>query len=380
MKIAQVSPAFHPAHIYGGPTYSALRLCEALAEAGGEVRVLTTDANGRERTLDVDTSREVELAPRFRVRYCHRIAVHAVSPSLVGNLPELLRWADVVHLTAAYNFTTFPTLMACRALGKPLVWSPRGGFQRWEGTTRARTKDAWDAACRSLAPRRLALHVTSQDEARQSLVRFPNVRAAVIPNGVDIPEPHAKEDSSVLRLLYLGRLHPIKGIENLLEACAKLGGDPNIRWSLALGGDGDEGYRSQLQARTIELGLSDSVRFMGDVRGDAKQALFHAADVVVVPSHSENFGIVVTEALAHGLPVIASRGTPWERLEEVGCGLWVANDPGSLADAIRRVAAMPRTEMGARARQWVESEFSWKRVARDTLALYESLVGPRKYA
>ena len=121
MKVAFVTPSYHPAYVYGGPTYSAFGLSRALARAGCDVRVLTTDANGRDQVLDVDTSSELELEQGLRVRYCHRVAIHSVSPAFLFALPAVIEWADVVHLTAVYNFTTVPTLLATKAARKPLA-------------------------------------------------------------------------------------------------------------------------------------------------------------------------------------------------------------------------------------------------------------------
>src|SRR5262249_52028069 len=151
---------------------------------------------------------------------------HAVSPVLLTVLPSYIHWADVVHLTAVYSFPTFPTLFFCRLFNKPVVWSPRGALQRWEGSSRVVHKWVWESICERLAPRSgLVLHVTSQAEAEQSRRRFPRLRAVVIPNGVDVPQNLKRNASNgTLRLLYLGRLHPVKGIEALLEACGIVGG------------------------------------------------------------------------------------------------------------------------------------------------------------
>ena len=96
---------------------------------------------------------------------------------------------------------------------------------------------------------------------------------------------------------------------------------------------------------------------IGDIRGDEKQRMFERTDVVVAPSFTENFAIVVAEALAHGAAVIASTGTPWKEVERVGCGLWVANDPASVADAIIKINTMPIAEMGERGRRWMATRF-----------------------
>ena len=103
-------PSFHPAYSYGGPIRSTFELCRNAVELGGEVRVLTTDADGLDRVLDVDKNEEVEFPEGFRVRYCPRRQRHSVSPTLMRLLPTYMRWADVVHLTGVYNFPTFPTI------------------------------------------------------------------------------------------------------------------------------------------------------------------------------------------------------------------------------------------------------------------------------
>jgi glycosyltransferase involved in cell wall biosynthesis len=292
---------------------------------------------------------------------------------LLRHLPEIVRWAEIVHLTAVYNFTTFPALMACSAIGRPVVWSPRGAFQRWEGSTKRGLKGIWESAARVAAPKRLTLHVTSEDEARQTAARFPGATVAVIPNGIDRPAQKSRSESSTLRLLFLGRLHPIKGLENLLEACNRLADWPRD-WVLTIAGDGAADYRAHLETMAETARLAHRIRFVGHASEAEKTELFAESDVVVVPSHSENFGIVVTEALSHGVPVIAAKGTPWARLEGMNCGLWVSNDPRSLAAAIRKMDTLPRHAMGERGRLWMQQEFSWAHVASATLDLYRQAV------
>src|ERR1700737_1602234 len=104
------------------------------------------------------------------------------------------------------------------------------------------------------------------------------------------------------------------------------------------------------------------MEMLGTILAEAKKRLFDWSDVALVPSYTENFAIVVAEALAHGVPVIASKGTPWSRLEEMRCGLWVDNDPETLADAIRGINTMPLQDMGTRGREWMQNEFSWRSV------------------
>jgi len=372
MRIAHVTPAYYPARVYGGPPESTYQLTRHLARRGGEVRVLTTDANGLTRVLDVDKARELTLEAGLRVRYCPRWLFHAAAPSLLARLPELLRWCDVVHLTAVYNFTTIPTLAAARAQGKPVVWSPRGGLIRWQGATKPRAKAAWEGVCRAVAPKHLVLHVTSAEEAQKSEARMPGFKAVVVPNGVSVPAEAPHRAGEALRLLYLGRLHPIKGVENLIAACAKLEESLGRPFTLTVAGGGDAEYEMALRAQAAPL--AERVRFLGEVGEAQKEELFASTDVLVAPSYSENFGLAIAEALAHGLPVIAGRGTPWRGLEEQGAGLWVDNDAETLARAIAQASAMPLAEMGARGRRWVEEAFGWDNVAKQMMDVYRDLL------
>jgi glycosyltransferase involved in cell wall biosynthesis len=375
VNVLQVNPSFFPATIYGGTIESGLHLSRALADRGCSVRVLTTDANGRRSVLDVEKGRDVEVLGSLRVRYCRRIAGHTVSPELLGALPAYVRWADVVHLTAVYSFPIIPTLAACRAAGRPVVWSPRGALQRWSGSTRLAAKALWERACRAASPRRLVLHATSEDEAVESAGRIPGVATAVVPNGVELPDALAEPGAaSRLRLVFLGRLHAKKGIENLLDACALLERESDLDWALTVACAGDPEYARSIGERVARLSLSPRVSLAGEVTGAAKSDLLRGADLVVVPSHTENFGIVVAEALAHGVPVVASRGTPWRRVEEVGCGLWVENDPRTLAEAVLRMSRGPLGEAGRRGRSWMEREFAWDARAREMIDVYDGLL------
>lgn len=378
MKILHIVPSYYPAHVYGGPIESVHLLCRHLAKNGLDVRVLTTNTNGLDAVLDVETSREIEFEAGLSIRYCRRVMRHSVSPSLLRWLPAYVRWADLIHLTAVYSFPTLPTLLASRLYGQPVVWSPRGALQRWRGSRRIGQKKLWESMCRLVAPRQLVLHTTSREEAAESLKCFPAVGTTVIPNGVAIPAEVSRGcRNGELRLAFLGRLDPKKGVENLLAACGVLKRNQKTKYSLKIAGAGPASYTQALKSQIESLWLSSHVELLGEVSGEAKTHLFQTADIVIVPSHTENFGMVVAEALAHGVPVIASRGTPWNRLNEVGCGLWVDNSPNSLARAIEQMSQMPLSEMGQVGREWMQKDFSWDECAREMINLYTNLAKPR---
>ena len=377
MNILHITPACYPASYWGGPVFTVYALNNALSGIPGvTVKTLTTDAAGAKVGQRLEYSQLAGLYRNQELIMQRRIAGASVSPGMLWELPALVRWADVVHLTGIYSFPTFPVLIVCRLLGKPLVWSPHGAIQdvyEWEGSRRKGLKRIWEILCNALvSPGRVALHVISEREKAPTQSRLPRASAAIVPNGVEIPAAIPERNwlpDGRLRLMYLGRLTPKKGIENLLYAMEKLD-DPNV--TLAIYGTGEDGYVASLHALAGKLGLSGkNVFFAGPVDGERKEQAFYQADVCIVPSNTECFCMVVAEALAHGVPVIASHGTPWEAVEEKQCGLWVDNSPDSLVRAIIKMRGMALPGMGARGREWMKQNFSWSVVARDMLRLYE---------
>jgi glycosyltransferase involved in cell wall biosynthesis len=342
-----------------------------------EIRVLTTNANGRDRVLEVPTDMETPIQDNLKVRYCRRQRAESISISLWHELHPLIDWADVVHLEAVYSFPTIPTLWLARRLQKPVVWSPRGALARWSGARHPWLKNIFDQTCRMSLGKRLLFHFTSEQEQEGSLKRFRGAQSVVIPNGVEIPKTSSRVSSngnSKLHLLYLGRLDPIKGIENLLDACVRLDDLAVPDWELTIAGGGEPAYTEHLRRMAGQDGIAGRVRLIGPVEGESKEAAFAGADMVVVPSHSENFCIVAAEALVRGIPVIASRGTPWSGLESHGCGLWVKNDPRGLAEAVARLSRMPYKAMGEKGRAWMQAEFTWGSIGARMLEVYRGLI------
>ena len=374
MKILHVTPYFMPAHNYGGAVESLYRLCLNLARLGCDVRVLTTNADGPRKLLNVEPGRQVSIAAGFEATYLNRIARLEVSPGLLMRLPIEVRRAEIVHLTGVYAFTTIPTMLACRIMGKPLLWSPAGALQQWHGSRGRSIKRIWEVICRLAAPRATMVHVTSEVERTESAHRFPNFPVAVIPKAVRIPASvnHLAADG-ILRLGYIGRLHPRKGLDNLLEACRILK-EQGVAYSLVIAGAGRAHYTRSLTRKIAALGLAGTVSMAGEIHGNAKRGFFEALDLLVVPSYTESFATTVAESLAFAVPVIASRATPWSRLEERGCGLWVDNDPKTLAQAVQRMRSMPLEEMGRRGREWMAAEFSWDAAAREVCNTYSMML------
>lgn len=344
-----------------------------------QLKVVTTDSAGPKRAdrLETGSIDYGALYPNYTVCFFQRITGHSASLELLLRLPSFVRWSDVVHLHAIYSFPTIPTLLLCRIWRKPVVWSPHGALladKKRANSRRRRLKRFWLSVCNAIMQDgRVILHATSKEEKAATLTQIPNTKTAVIRNGVEALRNIPKRDylpGEKMRLLFIGRLDPIKGIENLLEAVKRLD-DPSI--ALAIYGNGDTQYTLHLKQYAERLNLlGSSVNFFGQVDGKAKTSAFLNADICVCPSYSESFAMVVAESLAHGVPVIVSRETPWKAVEDKQCGLWVDNTPESLARAIRSIRQMRLAEMGKRGWEWMKAEFSWESIGAEMLGLYRS--------
>ena len=381
MNILHVVPTFYPATYWGGPIFSLHALCNALAARPGfELKVVTTDAAGPRLAERLNVAEfPVRYAAGYEVYFSRRRWGREISLGLLGQLWAMIRWADVVHLTGTYSFPVIPALLLCRVFGRPVVWSPRGGLQRWAGSSRPWAKLLWERVCNALLVKgRAVLHVTSEKEGKESGLRIPRAEIACVPNGVELPAMPANrrwKPEGRLRLLYMGRLDPKKGIENLLKALVSLS---DIDLQLMICGRGVEDYEEKLQRLVAQLRLGGRVRFLGQVDGVNKAHVVFHSDLCVVPSFTENFGMVVAEALAHGVPVIASQGTPWAGLVQRGCGMWVENSPQSLAGAIALMSQSNLELMGDRGRKWMERDFCWRTIAGRISEVYVKLASDQQ--
>ena len=369
MKLLHVTPAFYPATYWGGPIWSTKAICDGMAaKSDVTLRVLTTDSAGpavsqRAQTADLP----------YQVRHARRWAGHSIAPGLLRQLPQAMRWADVVHLTAVYNMPTLPVFALARLLGKPLIWSPRGALQAtqdWEAAPKRPTKQSFERLLNAIRPPQMLMHVTAPQEAATSIKHFPDVAIKVIPNAVDVPANLHRPDrpSGQTRLIFLGRLHPKKGVRELVAAMARL---PRS-FTLDVYGDGDADYVAEL--KRVASAYGERIHFHGHVGDVQKAAAFARADIFVLPSHSENFGIAIAEALAHGVPVLTTQATPWRALASQGCGRCIDMKVGDLAQTITAMAASDLAAMGARGRGWMQRDFSPQAMVASFDELYRDMM------
>lgn len=354
----------------GGPLISIPGLCQALLSAGVDATLLCLD-------LPEESSRNVRVR-NFR-RWGSPIWKElSISPTLRKATHEAARGADVIHVHGMWQMPCIYPARAVKRTECRLLASPRGSLSKAAfAHSRRRKWILWWIAQRRLFERADCIHATSNAEAEDIRRIGLTAPIAVIPNGVHITQLPARIEHPTRRcILYMGRLHAIKGLDLLMRAWSAAQ-DRATDTELLICGDGGRDDRRQLEASVRELGLR-RVKFQPAVTGAAKHAVLAEASVVVLPSHSENFGMVVAEALSAGIPVVASMGTPWKGLIEHGCGWWLGRDVESWAEALVSAATMPERdlrEMGDRGRRWMDSEFSWSHVAEMMSVTYLWVLG-----
>jgi glycosyltransferase involved in cell wall biosynthesis len=257
------------------------------------------------------------------------------------------------------------------------VVSTRGMLEPWAISHKKLKKQLawWLYQRRDL--RRASFHHTTAPAEAQNLRRLKlGVPVGVIPNGVDEAHvDHSQRHRSETRTaLFLGRLHPVKGLSLLLDAWARL---RPAGWQLQIAGPDEIGYRAALEDKITAASLSGAVQFLGSLDGAAKQHAFLEADLFVLPSLSESFGMAIGEALAHGLPVLTTTGAPWPMIAQRGCGWSVAPTVDGIADGLRHATALDSAKlaaMGESGRELVRSDFAWPNVAKQFITTYESLL------
>jgi glycosyltransferase involved in cell wall biosynthesis len=360
----------------GGPSYSIPALCQSLARYGADIRLFSV--KGRDLWLGDD--RVSEYSERRFVQNCGRVPIARKlrwSAELGAALKRVGPDIDVIH---DHGVWLMPNVQAGRAAirsGRPLVVSPRGMFGAAALQFSRNIKRVFWAIAQGPTVRDAAcFHATSEQEYHEIRAFGLSNPVAVIPNGIDVPNaaPVAPEEGPERIVLSLGRLHPKKGLDGLIRAWAAIErAYPD--WRLRIVGPGEQGHGETLRALVTELG---AVRITVEdaIYGDAKMAAYRQADLFVLPSLNENFGLTVAEALAAGTPVISTKGAPWSGLVSEKCGWWIDHGVEPLAAALAEAMSSPRRlldEMGARGREWMRRDFSWSRAAGDMLAVYRWL-------
>ena len=284
----------------------------------------------------------------------------------------LLGWKpDVVHIHAIWTPFSVRMLRWCEKNAIPYIVSPHGCLmQRVLQKGKLKKWIFLNLLLRPLLNKARCWHCTGEGEVAACKKIGFNGPFSIIPLGCIIPNLGAQKQNIVL---FLGRISEEKGLRLLLGAWKALGIED---WVLVLAGPDWFGERKVLEEK-IKSESIPNVSFPGAADEYLKDKLYREAKIFVLPSPMENFSAVVLEALAYAIPVIATKGTPWQELRDYKCGWWIDQGEDALETALKAAMSLEddeRADMGVRGRTLVAEKYSWDKVSDSVLALYEKAI------
>jgi glycosyltransferase involved in cell wall biosynthesis len=354
LKIFLAATSLHDS--YGGPAYSVARLAAELVNLGNEVALWS--ANGSLPSLD--TSCRVLSGP-------------------LGNALKDMGTPDVIHDNGLWMPHNHWIAKAATAARIARVVSSRGMLEPWALRHKPFKKGiAWRLYQERDLNSAARIHATSTTEAANIESLDLHVRTSVIPNGVDVPvvlrESARTETPSHRIALFLGRIYPVKGLPMLVRAWEATR-PPG--WILKIAGPDEAGHQEEVESIIRSCRLQEAIKFVGPADAEAKARLFREAELFILPTHSESFGMAIAESLAHAVPVLTTTSAPWPVLEKRNYGWRTPPTIDGLKEGLLRATqanAGDLREMGNRGRAFVELELNWRMVGTHFCELYSEVV------
>lgn len=351
-----------------GPSYTVPRLCESLIRTGVNLHLAA-----------------LNWAPmRGSLPYLKTFPL-GFGPRRLGTSPSMRRWLeeearsgriDLIHNHSLWVMANVYPGRACKYGRCQLVVSPRGTLSKWALRRSALQKRIfWRFLQAQVLKGATCFHATAEseyDDIRRLGFRQP---VCILPNGID-PPPFVEKTATGHRiLLFLGRIHPVKGVDMLLKSWQAV--ETRFpEWELHLAGPDDDGYLAKMRGLVAHLRLKRVV-FRGLLLDEEKWRAYSTSSLFVLPTHSENFGMTVAEALGAGTPAIVTKGAPWAGLETQGAGWWIDIGIDPLVACLEQALALPEmrlAEMGQAGRDWMERDYSWDRIGKQLSVTYHWLL------
>ncbi len=390
MKILQIIPSI--SLIYGGPSQMVRGLSAALAEQGVYVTILTTNSNGDFGQLPLSVPLAQPLEEQgYEVIYfnCSPFRRYKFSLGLLNWLWHHGQDYDLAHIHALFSPISTAAATLCRLRKLPYILRPLGTLDPLD----LRKKQALKKIYGNLLERpnlqgAAAIHFTTQQEADVSERYGTNSPAIILPLGVTPPSLSDLEpfplpiieatDNQIPTLLFLSRIDPKKGLELLisaLENLKKVGA--NFHFILAGSNPQDPDYEQQILAQVQASTIATDTAIAGFVEGEAKWHLLKQADLLILPSYYENFGIVVAEAMAVGTPVLISDQVYiWPAVKAAEAG-WISScSIQSLTEQIQVALKDPQElkRRGQNAQRLASEQYTWPAIAAQTITIYQNLL------
>ncbi len=383
MRVLHIASFYGSDVSTGGVARAADLLARSQARIGADVTFLAPDLGSRNGQGGCKReNREGVWVEFFAPGRClRRLLPWSFFKAWLGRMGDF----DIVHIHGIWSFLGTWGALAARRVHVPYVVSPQGMLNRWAMRFRAYKKiPYWYAVERHTIGGAAWIHFATEEEQHQAQVWIARKKSKVIPIGLDLQEFGALPARGEFRdrhripkegllLGFLGRIHPIKGLDVLLRALVRVK-EEVADVILAVAGPDENGHGRRLQRLAENLGVEGQVRWLGTIQEEAKYEFLVDADIFILPSYSENFGLAAVEAMAVGCPVILGRGVNIAaQVEAYGAGWVVSTEPEALATAI--VGALRNHErrktMGQAGRHLVSELYDGQAVAREMLKGYE---------
>jgi glycosyltransferase involved in cell wall biosynthesis len=387
-RALHVIPSVAPVH--GGPS-AAIRLIEqALDASNWRSETATSTDGGHGQKLERPTASLVREEGANRWYFARNTEFYKVAWSFIPWIRRHVADYDVVHIHALFSFMSVVAALAARRAGVPYVVRPLGVLNQYGVTRRRpwlkRVSLNWIEG--PILESAAAVHFTAEAECEEALALGLRMRHVIIPLGFDLSthQPAGVTEDGTARsghepqLLFLSRLDPIKNLEGLIDAVALMR-SRGIDASVKIAGDGAANYVSGLKARAADRGVAKHFSWLGYVSGEVKARLLKSTDIFVLPSHSENFGVAVLEAMAAGMPCVVGRGVALATmLQKAGAGIAVDTSAEGIATGIQHYldSEAERRRAGVAARELAEREFSMETMSKRLVDLYETVRNPRR--
>jgi glycosyltransferase involved in cell wall biosynthesis len=388
MKVLHVIPSV--GRVRGGPSESVLGMVKALNSYGVTAEIATTNDNGLD-LLEVPLEQRTiyqEVPIWFFSRFSPAVPAireFAFSAKLSAWLVQNIHNYDLVHVHAIFSYPSTSAMLIARWQKIPYIIRPPGQLCDWALQYKSRKKEIYlNLVEYANINHSSAIHFTS-DKEQQEASKLPLTSPSfIVPHGICIP-PEIPNASQLLRqylqvpedepiVLFMGRLHPVKGLDYLIPALGKL---KEQRFTFVLAGSGDQDYEEVVQRLLTESGISDRTRSLGFVTGDLKNLLFQGANVLAMTSYQENFGMAALEAMGAGLPVIVSSGVGLaSTISQNQIGDVVELDIDAISVSLKNYLdnLSQSQEIGKQARQFVLENYSWNSVAVRLNDIYTRII------
>ncbi|MFN3629338.1 MAG: glycosyltransferase [Casimicrobiaceae bacterium] len=375
MRVLHVIPSL--SRVHGGPSRAARMMERGLRDAGVAVSVATTDDDGAGRSAR-PLGRWIDEEGGTRIYFRRWTRFYQSAPGALPWLWRHVRDFDLVQVHALFSFMSIAGAAVAYARGVPFIIRPLGTLASWGLSARRPLLKRLSLGLieRPLLRAAAAVHCTSEAEANEVRALEPGARTCVIPLAVESAAVELRPaESTEPVVLFLSRLDPKKNLEAVLDAWPQvLAAHPGAR--LRVAGTGAPDYVGRLRAHCDALGVGESVDWLGHLEGAEKEAAFAGAWLFVLPSHAENFGIAVAEALARGLPCVLTPAVAIAAdVQTAGAGVICDGTPQRLAATLIRVLADAdqREAMARAALGLVRAQWSPEVMAERLLALYQAI-------